>query len=492
MPSISIRSLTLKTLALLALVVAPIAAAADVSTSVVFTISTPSTIFFGQTVDGSAQVDSSDGSAPTGTITFYDGTNNICTIPVTAGASCPASAGAGFVAGTHILTAVYSGDTDHAGSTSNAISVIVLQDSTMTNVVSSANPAIYGQRVVFTATTEGAHEIPSGAVRFLDGSSVLGTAALNSAGVATLSTSSLAAGTHSITASYGATPNADSSTSGVLSQVVEATEAATTITLTSSANPEASGQNVTFTANVVKTAQPSNEPTGIVTFLDGDIALGTGTLNDAGSATFSTSSLSAGSHTLSASYAGDAASAASTSAGMVQVMTTSQAASSGSFTISAASLTVRVGQTASVMVKVSPANGFNQSVQLGCTNLPSESTCTFGSGMIRSGGGSTMLQLSTMAPHDCGSTTSYYGSLPYAGPLAAGLIMLFLPRKKRRAMKGLLTVLIAFCGLASLMGCGNCTDLGTLPGTYTIDVTGTALGGAPTTVLQKVTLTVTY
>ena len=492
MPSISIRSLTLKTLALLALVVAPIAAAADVSTSVVLTISTPSTIFFGQTVDGSAQVDSSDGSAPTGTITFYDGTSNICTIPVTAGASCPASAGAGFVAGTHILTAVYSGDAEHAGSTSNAISVIVLQDSTTTSVVSSANPAIYGQRVVFTATTEGAHGIPSGAVRFLDGSSVLGTAALNSAGVATLSTSSLTAGTHSITASYGATPNADSSTSGVLSQVVEATQAATTMTLTSSANPEASGQNVTFTANVVKTVQPSNEPTGIVTFLDGDVVLGKGTLNDTGSATFSTSSLSAGNHNLFASYAGDATSAAIVSAGMVQVITTSQAASSGSFTISVASLTVRVGQTASVMVKVSPANGFNQSVQLGCTNLPSESTCTFGSGMIRSGGGSTMLQLSTMAPHDCGSTTSYYGSLPYAGPLAAGLIMLFLPGRKRRAMKGLLTALIAFCGLASLMGCGNCTDLGTLPGTYTINITGTALGGAPTTVLQKVTLTVTY
>jgi hypothetical protein len=147
---------------------------------------------------------------------------------------------------------------------------------------------------------------------------------------------------------------------------------------------------------------------------------------------------------------------------------------------------------ASVMVKVSPANGFNQAVQLGCTNLPNESACTFESAMIRAGGGLTTLQLSTMAPHDCGSTTSYYAGLQYAGPMAAGLMMLFIPRRRRRALKGLLIALVAFCGLTAMMGCGNCTDLGTRPGTYTINVTGTALGSTSTVVSQKVTVTVTY
>ncbi len=73
-------------------------------------------------VNGSAQVTSSDGSLATGTITFYDGTTNICTIPVAPSASCPASAGANFAVGTHVLTAVYSGDTTHLGSTSRCAS----------------------------------------------------------------------------------------------------------------------------------------------------------------------------------------------------------------------------------------------------------------------------------------------------------------------------------------------------------------------------------
>src|SRR5260370_19842741 len=159
---LNIGRLALKTFALLWLGVAAVMAAADVSTSLVLTVTTPGTIYFGQNVDGYAQVNSSDGSALTGTIAFYDGTVNICVIPVAAGASCPASTGVGFAAGTHVLTAVYSGDTSHAGSTSNEVSVVVLQDATTANVVSSANPAQYGQGVAFTATVQGAHGIPSG------------------------------------------------------------------------------------------------------------------------------------------------------------------------------------------------------------------------------------------------------------------------------------------------------------------------------------------
>jgi hypothetical protein len=58
-------------------------------------------------------------------------------------------------------------------------------------------------------------------VSFLDGATNLGSSSLNSAGVATLSTSTLAIGTHSITASYGGDANFASSTSQALSQVVQ-------------------------------------------------------------------------------------------------------------------------------------------------------------------------------------------------------------------------------------------------------------------------------
>jgi hypothetical protein len=356
-------------------------------TSVVLMITTPSTIFYGQVVDGYAQVTASDNSVLSGTITFFDGATNICVIPVAQKAGCPASAGVGFAVGTHLLTAVYSGDATHAGSTSNAVSVAVLPDATTTSVVSSVSPAVAGQSVAFTATVRGGY------------------------GVAT----------------------------------------------------------------------------GAVTFLDGGVALGTALLNGTGVASYSTSSLGVGTHTITASYVGDGLSAASVSAGLAEVVSGS---GQTDFTIEVGPVSVVTGKTTSVLVKVSPLNGFNQAVQLDCSDLPNEATCTFATATIPAGGGTTMMQLSALAPRACSTTTPYgqTAAIPFGAPVLAGLVMLFVP-KRRRALKGLLAV-IAMCGFIAMTGCGACTDLGTKPGTYTIKVTGLSTGAAPVTNVQKVQVTV--
>jgi hypothetical protein len=52
-------------------------------------------------------------------------------------------------------------------------------------------------------------------------------------------------------------------------------------------------------------------------------------------------------------------------------------------------------------------------------------------------------------------------------------------------------VIVAVCGIAALSGCGNCTDLGTRPGDYTIKVIGTSSGAAASTVAKKIVLHVT-
>ncbi len=493
MRPLSIRKLTLNILGIAAtLSFAPMSASTAILSSVVLTLTTPATIYFGQTVDGYAQVNSSDGSPLTGTITFYDNNSAICVISTAVDASCPASAGENFTAGAHVVTAVYSGDAEHSASTSNAATITVLQDSTTTSISSTSNPGTYGQNVTFTATIQGTHGTASGQVRFLDGTNVLGTGTLTSDGTATLSISTLSTGTHAIAAIYEVTPNSASSTSAALNEVIQSAQATTTTTLTSSPNPATSGQTITFTANVVKSPQSPQQPNGTVTFLDNSIILGTKSLDSTGSATFTTSTLYTGSHNITASYTGDAMARASVSAPLAEIISPLPA-TSASFTISASPVTVKVGQMASVMVKVSPANGFSQPVQLNCTNLPTESACTFGSPMIGTGGGSTTLLLSTTAPHDCGSTTSYYSSLPYSTSMAAILMMLLLPGKKqRRTIKGLLIALVAFCSLTAMTGCGRCTDLGTRPGTYTINVIGTAQGPIPITVSQKVTIKVTY
>src|SRR6185437_10617602 len=71
-------------------------------------------------------------------------------------------------------------------------------------LTSSQGSTVYGQSLTLIATAgNGSPPIPTGSVTFLDGSTVLGSAALNSSGTASFTVSSLAAGSHLLTASYG-------------------------------------------------------------------------------------------------------------------------------------------------------------------------------------------------------------------------------------------------------------------------------------------------
>ncbi len=196
-------------------------AVTGVSTTTALILTTPATISYGQIVDGYAQVQTSDGTTPAGTITFYDGATSICTIPVTATVSCPASAGTGFIAGHHILTAVYSGDATHAGSTSTPAAVTVLPDATTATLTSTLNPAPTGTSLTLAATLTGTYAIPTGPVSFFDNGTLIGAATLNPSGSAILTTATLTAGTHSITAAYAATQNFNASASPALIQTIK-------------------------------------------------------------------------------------------------------------------------------------------------------------------------------------------------------------------------------------------------------------------------------
>ena len=94
---------------------------------------------------------------------------------------------------------------------------------TTTALTSSSNPSNFGQSVTFTATatSEGFQVTPTGTVTFFDGSTNLGVSNLNASAQATLSTSTLTVGTHSITATYNGDTNFASSTSSVVSQLVQ-------------------------------------------------------------------------------------------------------------------------------------------------------------------------------------------------------------------------------------------------------------------------------
>ncbi|HUZ95406.1 MAG TPA: Ig-like domain-containing protein [Edaphobacter sp.] len=466
---------------------------AAVATTVMLTISTASSISYGEDVGGYALVTSSDATTLSGTVSFYDDATNICTIPVTQTKSCPASAGTGFAAGTHLLTATYSGDSTHQSSISNGVPILVVPDITTLSLSSSANPAGYGSNVMFTVTARGNHAIPSGQVQFLDGTSLIATATLNPAGTVTLAESSLKLGTHPITARYTATQNFGAAVSTALNQLIQTSAGMATLTmLASNLNPATAGQSITFTADVVTVGQ-SLVPTGAVTFLDGSTVLGTSSLNSSGLATLSTSSLESGSHSISASYAGSAATAASSSTPLAETVNASSTTSPAPFTVAIAGTpTVITGQSVNLLLTVAPRVSSQQPVQLSCAGLPAESACTFGTAALPASGGTTSLQISTMAPHSCQSDIPYTqnSGIPFTGPALACLMLLFLPRRHRKSLKNLLMV-VAVCGMASLMGCGNCSDLGTRPGDYAVQVIAASTGAVTSKVITKITLHVT-
>ncbi|HEX4794926.1 MAG TPA: Ig-like domain repeat protein [Humisphaera sp.] len=261
---------------------------------------------FGQTITftASVSVNAPGAGTVTGTVQFKDGSMVIGTGTLNASGVASFTTSALSI-GSHNITAVYSGDSNNAASTSAPVVQAVNSDATTTTISSSVNPSFFGQSVTFTATVAvnapGAGNA-TGTVTFKDGATTLGTAAL-SGGVATFSTAALSVGGHSITAVYNGDTNDNGSTSAVLTQNVSAANTSTTVT--SSLNPAATGQLVTFTANVAVLAPGAGAPTGSIVFKDGSTTLATVGINASGVATFSTSSLSGGTHSITATYSGD-------------------------------------------------------------------------------------------------------------------------------------------------------------------------------------------
>ena len=226
----------------------------------------------------------------TGTVTFQDGTAVFGTGSISGGVATQLTNS--LTAGTHSITAQYGGDVNYNAAVSTPLSQVVNLATPAVTLTSSLNPSTFGTSVNFRAALP---TDATGTVTFLDGATVLGTGTIDF-GVATLATSSLAAGTHSITAQYGGDSNYSAAVSTAVPQVVNL--ASSTVTLVSSLNPSTFGASVTLTATVTPGA------TGTVTFHDGATSLGTGTISS-GVATLTTSSLAVGTHSITAQYGGD-------------------------------------------------------------------------------------------------------------------------------------------------------------------------------------------
>jgi hypothetical protein len=226
-------------------------------------------------------------------------------------------------------------------------------------------------------------------------------------------------------------------------------------------------------------------PTGEVKFVDGDTVIGTARVNATGVATFTTSALAAGTHSLAASYAGDDIFAGSASA---RVSTTIAARD---FSLGAApqAATVTAGQSAPFNITITPAGGFSDPVTLSCAPIAGI-TCNFGQPTITPNGAMVATTLTV--------TTS--SNFLHAGGMAGngtgwfltglGLIGVLVSLWKREvqplnAIRGLaasmaVVILLAF----TLMSCGYSANSQTYRGTATVPVTAQSGGIIHTTTIS--------
>jgi hypothetical protein len=253
---------------------------------------------------------------PTGSVTYYVDGSYIADVPLVSGSASYVYAAA-LAPGTHTFVAAYNGD-----STYSAASFAVLQTvnppvySTATALSATPATVLTSQTVRLTATVTSSVTVPAGWVTFLDGGNSLGAEFVDSAGVALLDTATLNAGTHQISAVYQGFQDPynlhaiyQPSTSSAVAVTVNTIPTSSAIS-TSSSSPTA-GTVVTFTAAVTT---GSTVPFGGVSFYDGSILLGTISLTAGATASFSTASLSAGSHSITAVFNANATFGASTSA----------------------------------------------------------------------------------------------------------------------------------------------------------------------------------
>ncbi len=195
---------------------------------------TPSIAVPGTTITLAATLSGATGTAaPTGTVTFLDGTTVVGTAPVASNAATLKTAT--LAVGTHNITAMYGGDAGYAAATSAAQTVVIrAAAATSTVLASSSASTSFGSSVTFTATVASAvtSGAPTGTVTFLDGTTTLGTGTV-SGGTATYTTTALAVGAHTITATYGGDALFLASTSTGFTQTVTAPTIALSATPTS-------------------------------------------------------------------------------------------------------------------------------------------------------------------------------------------------------------------------------------------------------------------
>jgi polygalacturonase len=316
-------------------------------------------------------------------------------------------------------------------------------------------------------------------VNFYDGATLIGSAVLSANGtLASLVVNNLSVGTHTYSAEYPADTYYAAVDVGPITVTV-VPPAATSTVLTASPTALTAGASLSLAATVTGSASSAQAPTGSVTFLDGSTTLQTVNVDATGKASFATSTLAVGMHSLTAAYSGDSNFASSTSAA-VSVTVNTPPPADFSLSMGASSGTVTNTSPATVTLNVTPVNGFNSTIVFACSGLPVGVSCSFNPGsVVPSGSGSV------------GTTVTFAENTVSMWREGTGVVMAFcfggwFLRVRRRRLGGFCLVAFGLFGLmGGLSGCGG--GNGKVPVVSTVTISAVSAG-----VSHSTTFTVTY
>ncbi len=405
--------------------------------------------------------------------------------------------------GSYTVSVTCAGNTNFQCQTPVILPFKAILGNTLTTVsVSPAAPQA-GQPIVLTAAVSNAGNGVGvysfgGSVTFYDNGVLLATAPVATNQATTTKTLS-GNHTHNVVATYSGDPNWNPSTSSAVAVTPTILPALVTLS-TSVPNPLSAlaGINISFTATVVTTVLNMPGPAGTVTFYDtfngAYVVLGTATLVSNGPtaslAQFNTAGLTAGTHHIYATYAGDDNFALATSPPVPLILT------DFSLAMTPATLTLSQGKSAQIVATMGLVNGFNGTVAFGCTPPPnSESSCSFSPASV-TGAGSTTLTIITASPQTQATRQTPIRNQPGASAviamsLVSGLL-LPLPLGRRSRLPSLLLALLASACLSAALGCGlistagkdtpapTPTDPGTPLGTQNFTITAAGSDGVST------------
>ncbi len=358
----------------------------------------------------------------------------------------------------------------------NSVTVLLNQGNppVVGTLSASPEPSQYNQALTLDAAFIPSSFTPvTGAVAFtLDGTSI-GSATISSNKASLALSTPILPGTHSVTATW---PGNSIYSAVTLSAAHQVEQVPSSVTLTSDLNPSPLGGSVTFTASI-SSVLPVVGGTNTVTFFDGQTQLGAAVSVAPGkTATFVTSNLGHGSHSITAAYSGNSQVLSSTSSALTETIPYFI----GDFSIkpTPAAVTVAAGQPASFQLAITPSGGFNAPMALSCSGLPALATCVFNPSALPSGQGQVALTIQTVGSTRAALSPSSESSSDGAVVILAGLIFCLLPSRSTR--KRLTTVLLfAILSLPALLttscggGGGSRSNTGsyTPAGSYQVSVT---------------------